>query len=386
MLGLLLGVALLAGPQDQGAETKAPPPLLAVDADQVRTRVARAVGWLEKEQHPDGSWGTGAMDSVQFTNFSVETYYAFQLGANALAFLALSSIDPTPETDAALARSLEWLSKTRVPKRGSDWDVDCSWAALYGYQAMLAAWQDPRFKDEALRERIKAQGLEFYKLLEKNQEPHGGWGYYEGPVVSRRPTWATSFATACVVPALVRGVELGWPIDAKVIARARDYLERCRLPNGAYSYDLRPIPRVAGETIDDVKGSLGRIQVCNWALRRAKSPVATEERIREGLRDFFEHHKFLDAGRMRPIPHEAYYYVAAYFYMFGHCYAAQAINELPEAERADWHRQLRSHLAKIQWEDGSSIDFPNMSCMQIAGTSFSILAFQAGLPGSHVRL
>jgi len=386
MLGLLLGVALLVGAQDQEAESKSPPPLLAVDADQVHTRVARAVGWLEKEQHPDGSWGTGAIDSVQFTNFSVETYYAFQLGANSLAFLALSSIDPTPESDAALARSLDWLSRTRVPKRGSDWDIDCSWAALYGYQAMLAAWQDPRFKEEALRERIKTQGLEFYKLLEKNQEPHGGWGYYEGPAVSRRPTWATSFATACVVPALVRGLELGWPIDPKVVARARSYLEQCQLPNGAYSYDLRPIPRVAGETIDDVKGSLGRIQVCNWALRCAKSPGVTDDRIREGLQEFFEQHKFLDEARMRPIPHEAYYYVAAYFYMFGHCYAAQVINELPEAERADWHRQLRSHLAKIQWEDGSSIDFPNLSCMQIAGTSFSILAFQAGLPGSHVRL
>ena len=72
--------------------------------------------------------------------------------------------------------------------------------------------------------------------------------------------------------------------------------------------------------------------------------------------------------------------------MFGHCYAAQAINELPEAERAGWHKQLRGHLTKIQWADGSSIDFPNMSCMQVAGTSFSVLALQAGLPGSNVRL
>jgi hypothetical protein len=72
--------------------------------------------------------------------------------------------------------------------------------------------------------------------------------------------------------------------------------------------------------------------------------------------------------------------------MFGHCYAAMAINELPEAERAGWHKQLRAHLAKIQWADGSSLDFPNMSCMQVAGTSFSILALQAGLPGARARL
>ena len=85
---------------------------------------------------------------------------------------------------------------------------------------------------------------------------------------------------------------------------------------------------------------------------------------------------------MRNIPHEAYYANAAYFYMFGHCYAGQVINELPAAERADWHRRLRVHLAKIQFPDGSSMDFPNMSCMRIAGTSFSVLALQAGLSGA----
>jgi hypothetical protein len=55
------------------------------------------------------------------------------------------------------------------------------------------------------------------------------------------------------------------------------------------------------------------------------------------------------------------------------------INELPAEEREAWHRKLRTELLKVQWADGSSLDFPNMSCMQIAGTSFSLLALQAGL-------
>jgi hypothetical protein len=385
VLPLLLALAAVA-PQDTAldpADKYRTPP--AVDADEARTRVARGVRWLTETQHADGSWGTGAIDSVQFIGFSVETYYAFQLGANALGFLALLSVERSDEQQAALEKSFGWLTSTRVPRRGNDWDVDCTWPAVYGFQAMLAAWEEPSFSDEA-RARAKARGLEFYALLEKNQEPQGGWGYYEGPVVSRRPTWSTSFTTACVVPALARAKEQGWPVDAGVLARAVGYLEKCRLPNGAYSYDLRPVPRIGGESIDDVKGSLGRIQVCNWALRRAGTPSLTDDRIRDGLEDFFEHHKFLDAARMRNIPHEAYYANAAYFYMFGHCYAAQAINELPEDERGAWHRKLRGHLAKIQWADGSSLDFPNMSCMQIAGTSFSVLALQAGLPGTRARL
>lgn len=380
-----------ASPLSQSEPQAAPPTApksaeLAVDVDEARTRLGKAVGWLLAEQRPDGAWGSGAIDSVQFTSFSVETYYVFQYAANSLAFMALCSVDASEERDRAATKALTWLLDSRLPKRGNDWDVDCTWAALYGFQAMVTASSDPRFQTEALWERVNQRGADLYALLEHNQEPLGGWGYYEGPVVSNRPTWSTSFATSCVIPALVRARGMGWKIDPAVIERAVRYVERCRTPAGAYMYDLRPIPRFGGESIDDVKGSLGRIQVSNWALRRAGVASVTDERLREGLEAFFEHHKFLDVARMRPIPHEAYYANAAYFYMFAHCYAAQAINELPEPERAAWHRRLRAHLAKIQWTDGSSLDFPNMSCMQTAGTAFSILAFQAGIPGSKASL
>jgi hypothetical protein len=398
MLHLALSVAAAlslqqaAPPDEPGkAPSRAPdesraPAQLVVDVDEARTRIGKGAEWLAKRQHPDGSWGSGAADSVQFLFFSVETYYAFQLGANSLAFLALLSVEPTPERDAALERSFDWLTASRLPKRGNDWDVDATWAALYGFQAMLAACEDPRFASPEKAAKAKARAMDHYALLVAHQEPLGGWGYYEGPTVSRRPTWSTSFATACVVPALVRAKAKGWEIEAAVVDRAVEYLRKCRLPNGAYSYDLSPIPWIGGETINDVKGSLGRIQVCNWARRRAGDRSVTDDALREGLAQFFEHHEFLDVARMRPIPHEAYYANAAYFYMFGHCYAAMAISELPEAERADWNRKLRAELAKIQWADGSSLDFPNMSCMQVAGTAFSVLALQAGLPGSTVRL
>jgi squalene cyclase len=354
--------------------------------DDALTSVSRAARYLVEAQHPDGSWGSEAADSVQFLIFSVETFKAFQVGANALAFMALAAVDETTERRAALERALEWLLTTRIPRRGNDWDVDCTWSALYGFQAMIAAAADPRFQGEAWAARVKERGEAFYALLEQNQEPHGGWGYYEGPVVSKRPTWATSFSTACVIPALVRAQELGWKVDPAVLARAVRYVERCRLPTGAFTYDLAPIPWVGGESINNVKGSLGRMQVCNWALSRAGSSATSAERIRAGLAAFFDDHKFLDVARTRPIPHEAYYANAAYFYLFGHCYAGQVINELPEEEREAWHERLREHLVKIQWADGSSLDFPNMSSMQIAGTSFSILALRAGLPGARLPL
>ena len=348
-------------------------------ADEARTSMKRAADYLVREQHESGAWGTGANDSVQTIGFSPETFYAFQMAANGLAFMALLSIEETPDRRAALDRSLEWLLTTRVPKRGNDWDIDCSWSALWGFNAMVAAAKDARFAKEPWKGRIEARAKELYALLEKNQEPLGGWGYYEGPAVSHRPTWSTSFSTGCVIPALVEAAKMGWPVDPKVTARAVDYVRKCRLPSGAYTYDLGPVPWVGGESINEVKGSLGRIQVCNWARRRAGDRAVTDEEIRKGLTAFFEEHRFLDAARMKPVPHEAWYYNAAYFYFFGHYHAALAINELPAAEREAWHQKLRAELLKVQWPDGSSLDFPNLSCMQIAGTSFSLLALQAGL-------
>lgn len=351
---------------------------LGLGSDEALSSIARSARWLVTNQHPDGSWGTGAADSLQFLGFSVETYYDFQLAANALAFCALSALPETPERRTALEKSLGWLTTTHLPKRGNNWDVDCTWPAVYGLQAMVVAGRDPRWTGEWKR-KVEARGMEFYALLEHNQEPKGGWGYYEGPAVSKRPTWSTSFTTSAGVVALIGAQKLAWKVDPAVIARAVRYLDECKLPTGAYTYDHAPIPWVGGESINDVKGSLGRMQVANLALRRAGDKSITDEKIRQGLAAFFEEHKFLDVGRMRPVPHEAYYYVAAYFYFFGHCYCGQVIDELPEAEREAWHQKLRAHVVKVQWKDGSSIDFPNMSCMQIAGTAFSILALQAGV-------
>ena len=86
---LVLALALAAAPQEPATVPTPQKAPLAVGADEVRTRVARAADWLVREQRPDGAWGVGAIDSVQFTGFAVETYYAFQLAANALGFILI---------------------------------------------------------------------------------------------------------------------------------------------------------------------------------------------------------------------------------------------------------------------------------------------------------
>ncbi|MBK7876492.1 MAG: hypothetical protein IPJ77_12205 [Planctomycetes bacterium] len=246
---------------------------------------------------------------------------------------------------------------------------------------LVEAANDARFQSADWQKRIQERAVEYYQHLAANQEPKGGWGYYEGPVIGRHPSWSTSFATACVIPALVEAKEMGWPIDDKVLKGAVDYVKACGLPNGAFQYDLTTVipSRIASENIDNIKGSLGRIQTCNWALRKAGVASVTDDVVRRGLGWFFEHHKFLDVARWKPVPHESYYANAGYFYFFGHYHAAQLIQTLPPAEREAWHAKLRPHIVKTQWKDGSQSDFPGSFYSWTYGTGFSILALELGL-------
>jgi hypothetical protein len=355
-----------------------------VDVEQARAGHDRAIGWLLENQRENGAWATGALDGLLEMGFSVETYYAWQVASHGLAVMALVEAPRSPERDVSLTRALEWLTTTRLPRRGSDWDVDYVWSALYGYVALVTAAADPRVAEGPLAEAVEARGRAFARQLAHNETPSGGWAYYDDPPYTQRPKWATSFCTALVLPALREGIERGWVEDAGMLPRAVRAVRRSALPSGAFTYDAsNPIPRyLGGEHIDDVKGSLGRIQVCHWGLARVGEPTITEERLRWGLEAFFEHHRFLRTARGRPIPHEGFYANAGYFYLFAHYYAAEVIELLPEDEREAWHMRLRPWLIEAQNADGSAVDFLVSGYMRVAGTAYLALALGKGLaPG-----
>lgn len=383
MLALALAAAFLAqdaAPKQEKEIRPATDVPETMTREQARTALDRSLAFITSSQNPDGSWCGSAPDSVMELGFSPETYYTWQLGAIELALMSLMECDETPERRASLEKGLRWFCTTHLPARGDDWDVDYMWPSLYGVVCAVRAAGDSRFQSAEWQAAIGARGREFTDILVRNQVPDGGWGYYDDPPFTNRPKWATSFATATVLDALKSAETRGWLADPKVRARAVEYVAGCALPNGAYEYDLNPIPRAgAGESINSVKGSLGRIQVCNWALRRSGVPFVTDDKIREGLGHFVEHHRFLDVARMRPVPHEAYYANAGYFYFFGHYYCALAINELPEAEREAWHARLRPHLAKCQYEDGSTSDFLHSRYDVLASTAYAAMALDLGL-------
>lgn len=381
-LPVLLAVAAIAqeppprpAPAPERAAAPAPGSRAAAQAG-----LDRALDYLVRTQNPDGSWGSTSCESTFEMVFAVETHYAWSVAAHGIATMALLGAEETPERRAALDRAVRWLCNCRMTKRGSNWDNDAVWGWLYGAVASVAIAADPRYQTDEWRGPVAHRGREFVGWLEENQEPLGGFGYYDDPPYTRRPKWGTSFSTAAVLPALGLAQQLGWLEDGECRDRAATYVRRCRLPNGAYEYDLNPVPRMnGGEHINDVKGSLGRIQVCNWALRHSGDPGITDEILERGLEQFFEHHRFLAVARMRPIPHEAYYYNAGYFYFFGHYYCALAIELLPPGRRERFRELLRPKVLETQRADGSFCDFLGSTYMITSSTGFAAMALQAGL-------
>src|SRR5262249_51449477 len=147
----------------------------------------------------------------------------------------------------------------------------------------------------------------------------------------------------------------------------------CRMPSGAYTYSVQPIndPR-RSEWIDNVKGSLGRTQSCNFALLAAGEKIPPEK-ITAGLDNFFRYHRFLDIARNRPIPHETFYYTSGYFSLFGHYYAARLIKQLPPDQRAAYWPRLQREVIKLQNPDGCMYDYDMHAYHKPYGTAFGVL-------------
>ena len=356
--------------------------------------------WMLGNQEENGAWGHWRKPepSAGFW-WNPETHYSFQVATTGLGCLAMMDLADygraggQADTEAlqALERGLDFLIENADVRRPSDWDTDHTWALTYGSIALAHAGGHWYLQTEEQSQRLAAAQATAEKLIArlwKYQTASGGWAYYADESMAARPHWATSFQTAAVVIGLLDARKLGWKVDEDRLQRALAAIRHCRLPNGAYSYSVNLIPSPGGLTnIDQVKGSLSRIQVCNLALQQAalvgledESLVVDTAELEQGLRYFFRDHRFLDIAAGRPIPHEAWYYNSGYFYFFGHYYAAGVINQLPPELQAEFAPRLWHHTLKFQAEDGSLLDFKMNSQGRPYATAYALSALARTIP------
>ncbi len=352
-------------------------------ADEARAAIARGVAFLLKDQNPEGSWGGPRNAVYTFTGdvwSNPETHRSWKVATTGLACMALLECDSSPAAQSAIERGIEYILKNGNVHQPNEWDTMNSWAYIYGVQALAAVYAHPRYAQSPLRDRIPGEADQMLKLMGRFQSLSGGWGYLElDPPRTARPQWATSFTTAAGVVAMQEARSAGLRVDDGMLQRAVRAVQRCRLANGAYAYSVPVIPDPSRlEWIDQVQGSLGRIQVCHVALTLTTESIPADALAR-GMRQLFQYHKFLDIARNKPIPHETFYFNSGYFYLFGHYYAARVVESLPQEQQAEFWPRLRHEVIKVQQADGSMWDYDMHAYHKPYGTSFGIMALQRSL-------
>ena len=337
------------------------------------------IAFLRGAQEKDGAYGSQRNMLLTDLWENPESHRSWRVATSAIVAMAFLDHDD-PQDFERVDRALDYVIANSDLKRPSDWDTDDVWGLVYGLQGCAHALKHPHYRDGERADRLRRAAKDFLARLERRQSPRGGFGYYADADAAWRSEWATTFTTSNAILALVEAREAGIEFDAKMLEAAMKAVHHCRTPEGSFTYDVQPIAVPSSlESIDHVQGSLGRIQVCNFALVRGGEKVP-ETTITWGLDQFFRQHRFLDCARMRPIPHEAYYKNAGYFWCYAHLYAGEVIGTLSDERRAEYGPKLWAELAKVMKDDGSLWDYPYMDFTHVYGTAFSAVAILRTLP------
>lgn len=352
-----------------------PAPIDQPSSAELESAITRGVDFLLADQNPNGSWGN-ATNTKDLNIYAPVpgAHDAFRTAVTAMSIMTLiESGDQREEVLQSLERAEAWFLENLPDVRRATPDAMYNvWTHCYSIPALVRMYA--RIPDDAERRvRIKELiDLQFDRLT-AYESIDGGWGYYDFRYGTKQPTSSSiSFVNAAVLVAFEEARQAGFDPPQRLVDRAVAAIHRQQLPDGSYLYGeyLHWQPRL---DVNRPGGSLGRSQACNLALRLWGDEEITDQIVIDWLDRLIARNGWLDIGRKRPIPHEAWFQVAGYFYYFGHYYAALLLDELPEEKRDGY----RAHLARLmldrQERDGSWWDYPLYDYHQPYGTSFAVM-------------
>ncbi len=296
------------------------------------------------------------------------------------ALLRVPGCDEDEERRAALERARGFVVDSTShanmnPKYGGGYDVR-GWGYIYGCDFLLSMRErgfvadgEKQRHDEAIQ--FYLDGLEAIEIPEV-----GGWNYARrGPLSARSGT--SPFMTPPGVQVLMEAERQGFPVAEGLRDRAMAALELTIGEEGVVAYSAQ---RKTRESPDMIPGAMGRMLAVETV--RSETGVDADDAIRAALAAFVNHWDELLKRKQKNGTHVAPYGVAPYYFFYTHGYAAEAIERLPEAERAAWRDRLNRLLMSVRDEDGSWNDrvFPRSAAY---GTAVTVLAFTE--PGHAAR-
>jgi hypothetical protein len=346
------------------------PPAAKVTIDRA---LKEGVEFLVTHQNEDGSFGSYTSGRTYEIMADVPgAHHAFKAATTALCWLGLRDQEyRSAESEEAARRALAWLVKNVRVKRANGVEMYNVWSHGYGLRALAQALRTGAPGADAGEIRAAAESL--IDALAIYQVPDGGWGYYDFNAQTYRPSGTSmSFTTATILIALHEAREADLEVPQTMIAKAVKSVRICRKTDGSYIYGwyLRYRPLM---DVNRPKGSSMRTPACNLALRLFGEDV-TDDDLRTGLEHITGHTRFAIAGLRRPIPHESWYQVSGYFYLYGHQYAALCLDRLSAEDEQRFWPPLARAILKARQPDGSFWDYPMYGFHKFYGTGYALMA------------
>ena len=373
------GSFAIGGDADNDYSFADPPTLPTVDAvspGEINDAIAGGIKFLLNDQNPNGSWGSATRTKGLNIYAPVPgAHDAFRTATTALSLCALlESGDTSEAVVSATNRAEEWLL-TNLPslKRATGDAIYNVWGHAYSIQALVQMFRR-HDDDEKLKKRIDELIRLQFERLRRYESVDGGWGYYDFRFQAQRPTSSSiSFVNGAVLVAFAEAKSIGIEPPQRIVDRSIAATKRQQKKDFTYLYGeyLKGRPM---RGINRPGGSLGRSQCCNYALRIWGDETITDNVVKSWLVRLYVRNGWLDIGRKRPVPHEAWFQVAGYFYYFGHYYAALSLNELPQSERKPFQQMLARLMVDRQEKNGSWWDYPLYDYHDPYGTAFALMS------------
>lgn len=386
--GSLLAIVWLAlaapafAAEPSGADDDSIPRPASIEAPSVGEfdeAIARGIEFLLSDQNANGSWGSATRTKGLNIYAPIPgSHDAFRAAVTALDIVALYETGGEREdVRAALVQAEDWLLENLGKVRRATGDAMYNvWTHCYGLQALILMEQRTPADDAERRERIAKMIDLQLEMLARYESIDGGWGYYDDRFQTKRPSSSSmSFVNAAVLVVFKEAEEAGHAPPRELVERAVAATNRQRLPDGSFLYGeyLKWLPR---HPVNRPGGSLGRSQACNLALKMWGDESITNQLFIDWLDRLITRNGWLDIGRKRPVPHEAWFSVAGYFYYFGHYYGARCIQELPPERQPLYKAHLARLILDRQEKDGSWWDYPLYDYHQPYGTAFALMTLE----------
>lgn len=278
-----------------------------------------------------------------------------------------------PDRQSAIARACDFVIKgidepLMNPVYDAGYDVR-GWGYCYGARFLLVL-RETKSVPKGMEEKVDSALRWYLNAMQSTEIPEvGGWNYARQPGIET-PSPASPFMTPPCLQVLFEARAQGLTIDDAVVDRALLALERCRTDDGNFAYSALKQTR---EPARSIPGAIGRMVCAESVLYRAgRSNVSN---IRRALDAFIANWRQLEIRRKKTGTHVGPYAVAPYYFFFGFYHACDAIELLPEAERAEYRRQMEQLLFAVRDQDGTWDDrvFPRTRNF---GTAMVLMALQ----------